>query len=902
MRWTARLKRLSAYAAVAVLLSASGVFAASGQKHFAAPPPSRPPITADQKARLAELMRKGEMAELKDLVQQLEQESDTSSMPAFGVSKAYLLVRSEKPLQGFAVLGHTLTHLKHLWETARSEENGSTYAMALQLQADLHGLQGQMKERDANRDHSYEVALQALGPRHLQTQWLLYLRMYDAVSAGRYPMALQLSKELQDQLPQPVERCTEDICRSFRFQQANLAGSMGDRPLALKLSKELMPALDKDPTLAAWNVYHLISLSRRLELAAEHRQWCEHAHRMSKRPEFSAQEGIARAIAHCIISPDTDDQRFQALHLQEVRQRGTGSDGQAYLFLQQAENFGFQRRYEEAARAATKAWAIGLARQTLHWQWAGAKVVAEIMSDQQRLPEAIYYAKQAVNAQQQLLRNAKKLEPQQYETLLGQSHSLYEDLSQWLLELQRFSEAEQTLTLAREQSYHRLVRSYSSTQPKLEMTPAEHQLDALTQPLQSTLQSAWHQREHGGQALEQAIAQAAQILLTELPAQTLNQPLPAALGQLEAGQTEVRYLPAPEHLYVVIRRGGHPEQRLRLPVAQKQLTQDIALLRQQLQQPGSTPQAQAHKLYQQLWKPLEKWLPSAEPTALAGQAPEVRVHLEGAMRYLPMAALHDGMHWLGESYALPQDTGVQRSAHSEPVAPSSQKHAAKRQGWSLQGAVHSSPDLPPLPKVRAEIDALAQLATSQGIGHDAYQDAAFTADSLRTALQSRQVVHLASHFKLLPGNAKGSGLYLGNGQLLTLGELSDPGFHFEGLDLLTLSACETAIPSGSSEQGLPVDSLAWLAQARGARNVMASLWAVADEGTQALMQAFYSAMAQGQSHAQALRTAQLGLLASASPVVSSSVRGLSSLPATETMDTLSHPYYWSGFVLLTSAR
>lgn len=207
-----------------------------------------------------------------------------------------------------------------------------------------------------------------------------------------------------------------------------------------------------------------------------------------------------------------------------------------------------------------------------------------------------------------------------------------------------------------------------------------------------------------------------------------------------------------------------------------------------------------------------------------------------------------------------------------------------------------------MPNVRAEISGLAQLASERGIGHDAYQDAAFTADSLRTALKSRQVVHLASHFKLLPGNAKGSGLYLGNGQLLTLGELHDPSFHFEGLDLLTLSACETAIPSGPTEQGLPVDSLAWLAQARGARNVMASLWAVADEGTQALMQAFYSAMAQGQPHAQALRTAQMSLLASASPVTRDSTRGLGNMPATQDSDTLAHPYYWGGFVLLTSAR
>lgn len=164
------------------------------------------------------------------------------------------------------------------------------------------------------------------------------------------------------------------------------------------------------------------------------------------------------------------------------------------------------------------------------------------------------------------------------------------------------------------------------------------------------------------------------------------------------------------------------------------------------------------------------------------------------------------------------------------------------------------------------------------------------------------MVHLASHFRLLPGNGRASGLYLGNGQLLTLGELNDPSFQFDGLDLLTLSACETAVPSGPAEQGLPVDSLAWLAQARGARHVLASLWAVADEGTQKLMHAFYSALAQDMSHAQALRAAQLALLHSEDTTSLTSRRGLSTSPHHFDHATLAHPYYWSGFVLLTAAQ
>ena len=99
-----------------------------------------------------------------------------------------------------------------------------------------------------------------------------------------------------------------------------------------------------------------------------------------------------------------------------------------------------------------------------------------------------------------------------------------------------------------------------------------------------------------------------------------------------------------------------------------------------------------------------------------------------------------------------------------------------------------------------------------------------------------------------------------------------------------------------------MDSLAWLAQARGARNVLASLWAVADEGTQELMHAFYSALAQGMPHAQALRAAQLVLLSSEGKASQTQKRGLVTATPKSSGDTLAHPYYWSGFVLLAATQ
>lgn len=861
-----------------------------------------PPISPEQQAQLAQLTFDGKMDALRALMKTLEREHDTASMPTYGTYRAMLLFSEEKSQQGLQELSQSLSLVKQQWEESPTEEHGSNYAFVLDGQAELLQMQALNAEASASRDLAHAVALQALGPSHIETQWLLYKRMYLALSNARYPLALQLTKELQQTLPKPLSRCREDLCLSLRFQQANLAGSMGDAPLAMRLSKQLMPDLDGTPGYAAWNIYQLVNLSVQLKQPRELQRWCKQARAMATQPRYANLEGMNRVTARCLRAYSADTSQLDALLQQEIRSRGAGGDGSAYLLLQKAEHLSKHNHPEEAIHAAAQAWAIGVAKNVDYWQWQAQRTIAESMIDAQRMPEAIYHAKQAINVQQRML-NDKGLEPAQRDAALRMGGEIYEELAEWLLQAQRFTEAEQTLTLAREQSYHQLVRSYRPPQRMLELTPSEQQRSAATLPLQAALRRSWQEREHNANALLQTLAQTPQALDERLSQPEYMPAAPGSLKVLGVDQTEIRYLPAPEHVYVVIRRGNQPERHLRLPIAQNRLTQDIALLRRELQQRGSNPQGQAHSLYQQLWQPLVQWLPAPQPKAAAGQAPEVRIHLEGALRYLPMAALHDGKHWLGESYALPQDTGVQASASA--VADTAA--ALQRDGWSLQGTSRAVADLPALPKVREEIDGLAHLAGSQGIDHDRQQDDAFTADSLRAALQTRKIVHLASHFRLLPGNGQASGLYLGNGKLLTLGELSDPSFRFDGLDLLTLSACETAVPSGPAEMGLPVDSLAWLAQARGTRHVLASLWAVADEGTQQFMAAFYAALSSPMDHAQALRAAQLAMLRSPNNAANHpSLRGLSVQPMRQasvpSLSGLTHPYYWSAFVLLTGAQ
>ena len=200
-------------------------------------------------------------------------------------------------------------------------------------------------------------------------------------------------------------------------------------------------------------------------------------------------------------------------------------------------------------------------------------------------------------------------------------------------------------------------------------------------------------------------------------------------------------------------------------------------------------------------------------------------------------------------------------------------------------------------------------------------DEAFTDTALRTALHERYpVVHIASHFQLHPGDDTASFLLLGDGSHLPLAQLKTWPQPFQGVELLTLSACNTAVGSAGAV-GTEVEGLAVLAQRQGAKAVVATLWAVADTSTQALMQTFYR-LREGQPglpKVEALRQAQLALLRGAGPSQAAtpmgSTRGLVVHESTRSgpegtlppfvpapQAPYAHPAYWAPFVLIGNWR
>ena len=157
-------------------------------------------------------------------------------------------------------------------------------------------------------------------------------------------------------------------------------------------------------------------------------------------------------------------------------------------------------------------------------------------------------------------------------------------------------------------------------------------------------------------------------------------------------------------------------------------------------------------------------------------------------------------------------------------------------------------------------------------------DTAFNQQALEDALANpTPVVHIASHFKVAPGDEAGSYLVLGDGARLSLAEVSrSPRLRFQGVELLTLSACETAL--GGEASGMEIEGLGVLAQSKGAASVIASLWQVSDDSTPAFMQSFYAALVnRGMTKAQAMQAAQVAMIGS---------------------EFDSDPFYWAPFILM----
>ena len=121
------------------------------------------------------------------------------------------------------------------------------------------------------------------------------------------------------------------------------------------------------------------------------------------------------------------------------------------------------------------------------------------------------------------------------------------------------------------------------------------------------------------------------------------------------------------------------------------------------------------------------------------------------------------------------------------------------------------------------------------------------------------------------------------------------------VELLTLSACRTALGDRRSELGF-----AGLAVQAGVKSALASLWYVSDQGTLGLMSEFYESLKQDPIKAIALQEAQIDMIQGKTRIENDQlITTFGAIPLPENLTesnitSLSHPYYWSGFTMIGS--
>ena len=308
------------------------------------------------------------------------------------------------------------------------------------------------------------------------------------------------------------------------------------------------------------------------------------------------------------------------------------------------------------------------------------------------------------------------------------------------------------------------------------------------------------------------------------------------------------------------------------------------------------PNSERPEDYQTAAKQLYDWIIAPIESDLQSRGIDMLLFsLDPGMRSLPLAALYDGNQFLIQNYSLSlipsiylTDTNYQNLRDSTILA---------------MGASHfRDPNLVPLPAIPQELQAIAQNWRVK-----TFLNREFTFDNLKAQRTSGQfpIVHLATHgqFDLETPNNSYIQLWDNKLQVERLRQLAKTGHPIE---LLVLSACETAFGKEDAELGL-----AGLAVSSGVKTVLASLWQVEDRATLGLMSEFYRQLSQQSQtiKAEALRQAQIAAIEGNLGVTGNNSRRserdrerFSSDQNSEKLEkrNLSHPYYWGSFIMIGS--
>ncbi|MGB7251964.1 MAG: CHAT domain-containing protein, partial [Phormidesmis sp.] len=331
-----------------------------------------------------------------------------------------------------------------------------------------------------------------------------------------------------------------------------------------------------------------------------------------------------------------------------------------------------------------------------------------------------------------------------------------------------------------------------------------------------------------------------------------------------------------ERLAVIVSFPDGSKKISKITVGQKEIASQINQFRLTLEEGRYQSIAEykyepSQQLYDWLIRPFENDLKEIETLVFVN---------DGLLRSVPMSALHDGQQFLIEKFAVATTPSLTLTDPERIARPTTL--SALLMGVSEQSEVAPGRSFAALPAVNKELDEVAQELPN----HQVLLNQDFSLSALRQTLAQKdyRILHMATHgtFGFDPSDnfvvmgAKQAGEARQFNETLTISALDelirsvdDPTR--EPIELLTLTACETAIGDNRSTLGL-----AGVAIRAGVRSAIATLWSVNDEASSVLIAQFYDYLQDpALTKAQALQQAQKQML-----------------------QAQGHPYLWAPFTLI----
>lgn len=541
---------------------------------------------------------------------------------------------------------------------------------------------------------------------------------------------------------------------------------------------------------------------------------------------------------------------------------------------------------------------------------------------------AIVFYKLAVNISESIRDELQILPQQEQKAYLNRVHGFYRKLADLLLQQDRVIEAQQILDLLKIQEAANFlgpVRGNTNTATGIVMLSPEQQIqkqyallleqsirigkelavlnnidrDKRTASQNEQLHHLIKQEQQlqrgfvsfiESNEMRDLVDQLSRDVRTQMPALEQLRPLRDNLKRLGEQVVLLYPLIMEDRLELVLVTGLTPPLHVAVPIDHHDLNQTVLNFRMALIERQDTVQHFAQKLYQWLIKPVEHLLKEVNADTIL-YAPD------GVLRYIPLAALHDGQQWMIQRYQVNNITAFSLTdLDTRPAKEIKLLAAAFTTGNYTFTIGNQTFDFNGLQYAGEEVNNLTEIYpdTIKLLDKD------FSPDAVITEINQFNIIHFATHAALVPDKAYESFILFGNGDRVTVDQVKYE-WSLTNVDLIALSACETALGAVFG-QGEEILGLGFLMESAGAKATLASLWSVDDRGTQLLMNEFYKALRlPGTTKTAALQKAQLSMLTESAlaPVVNSD-RGVQreNDTALESNQRTAHPYYWASFILI----